>query len=392
MASASSAPKNQVSVKFARPWSATQASFAKTLGERAMAQSILHLDAHRRLWWVNICFVLPTIVLSLLGGACNSSQSSLVALWPESNQENIAKILPLILGLVGLLVSVLNSVQSYLGTARLVEAHYIAHTGFSKLQRLIASEVSLPQQERGVSGTEAISTWRVQYDQLLENSPSISVKLEKRFSKRKDVKKAGIVVPPNIKVKGIQTYEEVMAAMERGDNKKEEAKRPGLRRAASRVFGGGGGGASDEKNKQKKRSSVFPSNPSSVLALTGPPPPKVTFTPNQDQAEKKNETRPPHEKGSLKKQRKATQKELQNLQNLTLGRVASIANQGLRPPSSDSDDDSSSNDDDAKDNNSPDVIDAIFAARRGSGAEEESGSAEGSKASSSSAVSLESDD
>lgn len=388
MASSSSAPKNQVSMKFARPWSATQASFARTLGERAMAQSILHLDAHRRLWWINICFVLPTIVLSLLGGACNSSQSSLVALWPENKQENIAKILPLILGLVGLLVSVLNSIQSYLGTARLVEAHYIAHTGFSKLQRLIASEVSLPQQERGVSGTEAIASWRVQYDQLLENSPSISVKLEKRFSKRKDVKKAGIVVPPNIKVKGIQTYEEVMAAMERGENKKTELKRPGLRRAASRVFGGGGG---EEKNKQKKRSIVSPTMPQLPLALTAPssePQPHVTFESKSNEAENK---RPPHGKGTLKKQRRATQKELQNLQTLTLGRVASIANQGLRPPSSDSEDDDDSSSNDENDNQNKDAIDAIFARQR-SGVEEESESAEGSKASSSSAASLESDD
>lgn len=391
MASTSSAPKNQVSVKFARPWSATQASFARTLGERAMAQSILHLDAHRRLWWINICFVLPTIVLSLLGGACNSSQSSLVALWPEDNQENIAKILPLILGLVGLLVSVLNSIQSYLGTARLVEAHYIAHTGFSKLQRLIASEVSLPQQERGVSGTEAIAAWRVQYDQLLENSPSISVKLEKRFSKRKDVRKAGIVVPPNIKVKGIQTYEEVMAAMERGENKKTETRRPGLRRAASRVFGGGGGGREEKDNKQKKGSSVFPVPPDpKVLAIAGPPPPivpHVTFNQNE-----KNK-RPPHGKGSLKKQRKATQKELQSLQNMTSGRVASIANLGLRPTSSESDDDDdSSSEDDNVANEPGEVIEAIFAARRGSGAAADTESTEGSKASSSSDASLVSDD
>ena len=233
-------PKNPVKMRMARPWSTTQSMFAKTLGERAMAQSILHLDAHRRLWWINICFVLPTIVLSLLGGACNSSQSSLVALWPVKDQEHVGKVLPLILGLVGLMVSVLNSVQSYLGTARLVESHYIAHTGFSKLQRLIASEVSLPHQERSVSGTEAISGWRAQYDQLLENSPSVSVKLERRFSKRRDVRKAGIVVPPNIKVKGITTFEEIEAQMRKKAESKEAKPQEGgmkiLQRAASRRF------------------------------------------------------------------------------------------------------------------------------------------------------------
>lgn len=309
--------KNKVSMRLARPWSTTQSMFAKTLGERAMAQSILHLDAHRRLWWINICFVLPTIVLSLLGGACNSSQSSLVALWPVKEQEHVGKVLPLILGLVGLMVSVLNSVQSYLGTARLVESHYIAHTGFSKLQRLIASEVSLPHQERSVSGTEAISGWRAQYDQLLENSPSVSVKLEKRFSNRRDVKKAGIVVPPNIKVKGITTFEEIEQAMMMKSTGQQQQQQ-GKQKRGLRVFKGKKKLTGELElvrppplAQQAQRSSVVDS--SNQLAL--PPRPRLS-------------------RG--KSGRKQTQLELDDLQNTTRGRVASIAKGGLRPPSPES--------------------------------------------------------
>lgn len=308
------APKNPVKMRMARPWSTTQSMFAKTLGERAMAQSILHLDAHRRLWWINICFVLPTIILSLLGGACNSSQASLVALWPVEDREHVGKVLPLILGLVGLMVSVLNSVQSYLGTARLVESHYIAHTGFSKLQRLIASEVSLPQQERSVSGSEAISSWRTQYDQLLENSPSMSVKLEKRFSKRRDVKKAGIVVPPNIKVKGIMTFEEIEAQMRK---KQEEKNNPTPARR-------GGMGMLQRAASRRMVSTPPPTKGRSVVMEMQP---GTQSTPNQQR-------RMPRGKAALKKE---TQKELSKLQDQTRGRVASIAKIGFRPPSPSSD-------------------------------------------------------
>lgn len=303
-----------MSVRLARPWSSTQSTFARTLGERAMAQSILHLDAHRRLWWINICFVLPTIILSLLGGACNSSQASLVALWAPEKQEHVGKVLPLILGLVGLMVSVLNSVQSYLGTARLVESHWIAHTGFSKLQRLIASEVSLPQQERSVGGTEAIGNWRVQYDQLLENSPSISVKLEKRFSNRKDVRKAGIIVPPNIKVRGIQTFEDMQAQMQLAQQQppKQQQKGGRLKRATTRMIRSPG-----------RKTTVPHFTPQPMSAAPAPAPTPATLSVPTPPASTTKPTR----------SRRETQLELQDLQAFGAGRVASIAKGGLRPPS-----------------------------------------------------------
>lgn len=317
---------NQVSVRLMRPWSATQSSFARGLGERAMAQSVLHLDAHRRLWWINIGFVLPTIVLSLLGGACNSSQASLVALWPQDEQEKVSHVLPLILGLVGLLVSVLNSIQSYLGTARLVESHWIAHTGFSKLQRLIASEVGLPHQERSVSGTEAITSWRSQYDQLLENSPSLSVKLEKRFSARRDVRRAGIVVPPNIKVRAIKTYEEM-----------EQEQRAA--REATVVSGASGATAAStttttststtstirqaftgsfRRGRRGKNSgrTFVPHAPTPTPPPTAPPPPSPTPTTHAD----------------INRQRRETQIELDTLQQFTQGRVAAVARGGFGSP------------------------------------------------------------
>lgn len=315
---------NQVSVRLMRPWSATQSSFARGLGERAMAQSVLHLDAHRRLWWINICFVLPTIVLSLLGGACNSSQASLVALWPQDEQEKVSHVLPLILGLVGLLVSVLNSIQSYLGTARLVESHWIAHTGFSKLQRLIASEVGLPHQERSVSGTEAITSWRSQYDQLLENSPSLSVKLEKRFSARRDVRRAGIVVPPNIKVRPIKTYEEI-----------EQEQRAAREEAA--VSGASGATAASTTTSTSTTSSTtstlrqaltssfrrgrrgrtfVPHTHAPTPPPTAPPPPSPTPTTHAD----------------INRQRRETQIELDTLQQFTQGRVAAVARGGFGSP------------------------------------------------------------
>lgn len=318
---------NQVSVRLMRPWSATQSSFARGLGERAMAQSVLHLDAHRRLWWINIGFVLPTIVLSLLGGACNSSQASLVALWPQDEQERVSHVLPLILGLVGLLVSVLNSIQSYLGTARLVESHWIAHTGFSKLQRLIASEVGLPHQERSVSGTEAITSWRSQYDQLLENSPSLSVKLEKRFSARRDVRRAGIVVPPNIKVRAIKTYEEMEqeqraareAAVVSGASGATTASTSTSTSTSSTIRQAFAG--SFRRGRRGKKSSRTlvqhtPTPPPTAPPPPPPPSPTPTFT-----------THP-----GINRQRRETQIELDTLQQFTQGRVAAVARGGLGPP------------------------------------------------------------
>lgn len=199
---------NKVKSVLKKPWTNTQTSFCKSLAEKSMSQSVMHLLAHRKAWWVNLGFVLPTIILSLLSGSANTSQNSLVALWPEADQEHISRILPLGLGVVGLIVSVLNSVHSFLGVARAVESHYSSHVGFSKLYRQISAEIQLPPGERSCSGSEAINSFRSQYDQLIENSPAISFKIERKFSKRRDVRREKISVPPSIKMLSVRTYEQ----------------------------------------------------------------------------------------------------------------------------------------------------------------------------------------
>lgn len=152
--------------------------FAST-GEKAHCLSWIHkkaeeMYAHRRTF-----IDLPVVVISSITGFCSVGSSTMF------EDQKMASI---ILGVMSLLVSVLNTTGSYFGWAKRAEGHRISSIQYARLFRFLSIEMSLPREER-MSPVDLLKHTKDQYDRLAEISPLIPPEVIREFqSKFKDYK------------------------------------------------------------------------------------------------------------------------------------------------------------------------------------------------------------
>tara|TARA_R100000388_G_scaffold84501_1_gene63543 strand:- start:10 stop:666 length:657 start_codon:yes stop_codon:yes gene_type:complete len=184
-------------------WTTNHSVYLKEVAERCASREVMHLNTHRRLARQCACFKLPTIFISLICGSAQASQESLDRL---INSPSFTPWLPIILGLLSLFVSLLNSVSSYLQVESLCQRHLTSSIMFGKLCRQISKEVRLAPKDRTLGGSEAIKQYGMQFDQLLEQAPPLCRRVEKAFSQRRDARKLNLTVPPSIRIAPITLY------------------------------------------------------------------------------------------------------------------------------------------------------------------------------------------
>ena len=155
-------------------WYHQQTIVLKRWGEIASSYRFIHnqLKFSWRRW--SIAFSLPIIVLSTLTGSANFAISH----FPTSIQP----MLPVYIGAVNIVVGVIGTISRFLRVDELTEAHGVASVGFGKLSRSIATELSLPAEERSMHGRDFLLHVRSEMDRLLEQSPDINPKVANKFN------------------------------------------------------------------------------------------------------------------------------------------------------------------------------------------------------------------
>lgn len=157
-------------------WTAELESFFASSGEKAHCLSVLHKQAEA--WYSRLRnFIdLPVIIGSGLIGFLNAGSTSMFA---DPKMSSIA------LGVGSLVVSILQTVNTYFNWSRRAEGHRISAIQYSKLYRFLTIELSLPRQER-VSPTILLKQTRDTYDRLQEISPLIPPNILQDFRKKYD--------------------------------------------------------------------------------------------------------------------------------------------------------------------------------------------------------------
>lgn len=234
-------------------WTQNHELYLKGVAERCASREVMHLNTHRRLAKQCAYFKLPTIFISLICGSAQASQDSLDRL---INSPSFTPWLPLILGLLSLFVSLLNSISSYLQVEPLCQQHLTSSIMFGKLCRHISKEVRLAPKDRSLGGSEAIKQYGMQFDQLLEQAPPLCRQVEKAFSKRRDARKLKLSVPPSIRIDPIVPYAHPPAPLTRSSGQVELVSRGNVRKL-SNMFAEG-------KNRNDDSSSDPPSSSSDV--------------------------------------------------------------------------------------------------------------------------------
>ncbi len=186
-------------------WHSSQESLLKDLAQRCISRSVLHRIEYAHYYRINSGITIPTIVISLLAGAASAAQSTLVEIVGEGAESHV----PLVIGMLSMLISILNSVSSFLKIPALTEQNLQSHLQFEKLSRQIQAEICVRAVDRKLSGREACQKFEAAFQQLLDLSPPVSTKTERKFTNRRDVRNLHVPVPHTIKMTKLRTYTEM---------------------------------------------------------------------------------------------------------------------------------------------------------------------------------------
>jgi hypothetical protein len=165
-------------------WSSALEDYFASTGEKAHCLSYLHkrsemLYSSRRTW-----IDLPVIVVSSVVGFMSVGSTSMF--------ENDEKMASIGLGIGSLLVSVLQTVNTYFGWAKRAEGHRIASIQYARMYRYLNIEMSLPRAERSTPH-ELLKYTKEQYDRLAEVSPLLPQlaldEFKRKFAKETEISK-----------------------------------------------------------------------------------------------------------------------------------------------------------------------------------------------------------
>jgi hypothetical protein len=162
-------------------WNEKLEEYFTSTGEKAHCLGWLHKKSEAAFSRKTTFIDLPVIILSTLIGATSIGSKSLFGESP---------IAPIVLGIISIFVSILNTVGAYFSWSRRAEAHRISNIQYSRMYRNISVEMSLPRNERSLPA-ELLRYIRVEYDRLSEISPLIPPEIialfNDKFSNEKEI-------------------------------------------------------------------------------------------------------------------------------------------------------------------------------------------------------------
>jgi hypothetical protein len=163
-------------------WNANLEEFFVEQGEQAHGLSMLHKQAEALFSYRKTFIELPVIAVSSVTGFLSVGSTSMFA-----GQEMTSSV---VLGVLSLMVSVLQTVGTYFGWAKRAEGHRISSIQYSRLHRHLKIEMGLPRDQRQSPG-DLLRYVRDTIDRLQETSPLLPavviVDYKKKFEKVTDI-------------------------------------------------------------------------------------------------------------------------------------------------------------------------------------------------------------
>jgi hypothetical protein len=177
-------------------WNDSEVDLLKRWGEVSSSYRFLHDRAFRIFQLRNYCFTIPVIVLSTISGTASFSISS----FPIDLQVYV----PMVIGGINIFVGIVQTIAQFLRISELAESHRVASTAYGKFSRNIATELSLPPNNRTYNGIDFVQMCRAEMDRLLEQSPIIPMNLLSDFDKNPIFQ--NITKPDVLKITEIREY------------------------------------------------------------------------------------------------------------------------------------------------------------------------------------------
>lgn len=149
----------------ANSWNTSHEKLLASIGDRANGMRWMHNRSHIYYEKLNFWLTIPNVAVTALAG---SASIGITTLFSGSNQT----IVSLIIGLMTLSSGVLTTINQYMKTSQLSEAHRIACIAYGKLHRVISSELALRRDQR-INAQSFLEVIREEQNRLEEASPAV---------------------------------------------------------------------------------------------------------------------------------------------------------------------------------------------------------------------------
>jgi len=169
-------PASETSSELSASWNESQEKLLKAIAERSNCMRWLHTQCNLYFENLNFLFTIPNVVISTVNG---SITMSLNTLFPGADQQKVATT---VIGLISILSAVLITMNQYLKSQQMAEAHHAAGLSYSKLYRSIMNELALRRDQR-TNGLEFLKHVRADIDRLEDTAPSVLPFIIKRFNR-----------------------------------------------------------------------------------------------------------------------------------------------------------------------------------------------------------------
>ncbi len=164
-----------ISSSHSSSWNSFQEELLKGISERSNCMRWLHNQCQLHFESLNFWLTIPNVIISTLNG---SFTMSLTSLFPDAESQKAATT---IIGLVSIFSAVLITMNQYVKSQQMMEAHRAAGLAYGKLHRIIMNELALRRDQRQ-NALEFLKLVRTEQDRLENSSPSILPSVIKRFN------------------------------------------------------------------------------------------------------------------------------------------------------------------------------------------------------------------
>lgn len=154
-------------------WHGQQEDVLKKWGETAACYRYLHYKSYQKFKKLSFRFSLPIIIISTVTGTASFAHETFPVSWRN--------YVPLAIGTFNLIGGIMSTIQQFMKVNELLESHRVSSIQYGKLSRLIRLELSLPSADRTHSGKDMLEVCKLEYDRLIEQSPSIQENILKIF-------------------------------------------------------------------------------------------------------------------------------------------------------------------------------------------------------------------
>lgn len=165
---------SQTSTEIAATWNTSQEDLLVSIADRSNCFRWLHSKTQEIFETLNFYLTVPSIIVSTLAG---SATIGLPALVPDAASAHYATIG---IGLLTLSTGILTTINQYMKSPQLAEAHRSSAVAYGKLHRILSSELSLRRDQR-LPAAEFIKLVRNEVDRLQDTSPTVLNSVVQRF-------------------------------------------------------------------------------------------------------------------------------------------------------------------------------------------------------------------